>query len=83
MDILAKYTRKLGPRGSGGDWDGDRGVTYHAATRFGETLCGRGSPNAPRNGGASATGWELLRGRSRHDVTCSYCEREMGRESYG
>lgn len=74
-DLLTRYTRKLGPRGGGGDWDTDSGMTH--ASDGGGTLCGRGTPDAPRNGGTSDRGWERRRGFNT-EITCKNCRRILG-----
>lgn len=74
IDVLVKYRRKLGPPGSGGDWDGDA-ATMHRANGP-DAWCGSGRPDAPRSG-VSARGWERLR-RSSRDVTCTRCRRSLG-----
>lgn len=76
MDVLVKYTKMFG---GGAGWNYDEGATYHA-TDHGLTLCGRGKPDAPRNGNASERGWELLRGRSKSDVNCSWCLKKIAKE---
>lgn len=74
IDVLVKYRRKLGPRGSGGDWDGDTAVV-HRADGF-RTWCNSGDPDAPYSGGVSKRGWERLR-RFPSDVTCAKCRKSL------
>lgn len=73
IDVLAKYRRRLGPPGSGGDWDGDT-ATIHRADG-GATWCNSGRPDAPYNG-VSKRGWERLR-RFSSEVTCAKCRRSL------
>jgi hypothetical protein len=74
IDVLVKYYRKLGPIGSGGDWDGDTAVVHRAVGS--SAWCGSGRPDAPHSGGVSERGWERLR-RFSSDITCARCRRSL------
>lgn len=74
IDVLVKYRRKLGPVGSGGDWDGDTATVHRADGNV--TWCNTGRPDAPRSGGVSTRGWEQLR-RFPTEVTCARCRRSL------
>lgn len=73
IEVLVKYRRKLGPAGSGGDWDGDTATTHRSDG--GDAWCRAGRPDAPRSG-VSVRGWERLR-RFPSDVTCTKCRRSL------
>ena len=74
ITVLVKYRHKLGPAGSGGDWDGDTAVVH--AANDGITRCNSGRPDAPRSG-VSKRGWEQLQ-RSKGEVTCAKCRKALG-----
>lgn len=73
MDILARYTKMFS---GGAGWNYVEGATYHAVDH-GAPLCGRGNADPPRNGETSQRGWQLLRGRSKSNVNCSWCIKKM------
>lgn len=77
MDIWAKYTKTVG---RGVAWNTDDGVTYHVCDRGGGTLCARGRPYRPKFGTVTSNGWELLRGRSKLYVNCSWCLRKLNKK---
>lgn len=66
--IWDRYRRKLGPRGSSGDWDTDSGVSH--AVIGGRTLCGR----VP---GDISNGWE--RNNYHPPVTCERCRASLSK----
>ncbi len=65
--VAIRYASKLGPSGSGGDWDLDTAVIHGVRPGTGRTLCGVRIGRDIRDGG----NWERDGGRL--DVTCSRC----------
>lgn len=68
------FKRKLGPRGSGGDWDPDTAVS-HVYRGDGHTLCGIGVGRLLHHRGP----WEI-NNWPEHQTTCKRCQSRRKQE---